>query len=197
MLRDFASFLAALWHEWKVFLTGGSVVAVLSLWNLAGWKPLPRDANWLILGLTFILAAFAAWRREWIDAGKDFTTVSPAELIRLFASGTNVLGESLVRPYLGKRARVTGTVYDVQNNGFGHWSFVFLSDPEVFVALWIPSRRMGPFMMLPKGTITTVVGRIHSVYKNGIRMKNCEMARREDTPTQSTPDPKSQPPSQV
>lgn len=185
MLRDFASFLAALWREWKVFLTGGSVVAVLSLWNLAGWKPIPHKVNWLIVGLTFTLAAFAAWRKEWIDSGRGFITVPPAELTKIFLAGTKVLGQTLQKPYVGKRLKVTGTVYDVENNGFGATSFVHLSDPGVFVALFIPSRKMKPFMLLPKGTTITVVGRIHSLYANGIRMTNCELARREDVSTQS------------
>jgi hypothetical protein len=195
VLRDFTSFVAALWREWKVLLTGGSIVAVLSLWNLAGWKPLPHDVNWLVLGMTFILASFAAWRREWIDSGKDFINVPPAELIKLFASGTSVLGRTLVKPYIGKRLRVTGTVYNIENNGFFSPSFVFLSDPGVFVALWIPSRKMGPFMLLPRGTVISVAGRIQSVYSSGIRMWNCELVRREGNSTQSaalqspTPDP--------
>jgi hypothetical protein len=202
--RDFAYFLAALWREWKVFLTGGSIVGALSLWNLAGRKPIPQNVNWLILGLTFVLAAFAAWRKEWIDSGKGFTTVAPAELIRLFASGTKVLGETLVKPYIGKRLRVRGTVYNIENNGFGNISYVFLSDPPVFVALWIPSWKMGPFMVLPKGTIITVVGRINSVYDSGIRLTNCTMAPTEDevirqsvAPQSPTRDLQSPPPSQV
>jgi hypothetical protein len=173
VLRDFTSFLAALWREWKVLLSGGGIIAVLSLWNLAGWKPIPHDINWLILGMTFVLAAFAAWRREWIDAGKGFVTVSPAELIKLYESGTSALGEVLVTPYIGKRMRVTGKVYDVQNNGFGSMSHVSLTGDQFFLALWIPSRKMEPFMLLPKGATITVAARISSVYASGIRMRDC------------------------
>jgi hypothetical protein len=173
VLRDFGYFLAALWREWKVFLTGGSIVAAYSFWNLAGWKPLPQNANWLILGATFILASFFAWRREWIESGRDILVVRPTELVKLFASGTNVHGETLVKPYIGKRLRATGTVYDVQRNAVGVMSYVFLKSDEAMLALWVPRRAIGPFIPLPKGATITVVGRIHSVYDGGIRMTNC------------------------
>jgi hypothetical protein len=38
MLRDFGSFLSALWGEWKILLTGGSIIALremtVSRWQL-------------------------------------------------------------------------------------------------------------------------------------------------------------------
>lgn len=179
MLRDFVSFLAALWREWKVFLTGGSIVASLSLWNLMGWKPLPHSVNWLILGLTFILAAFAAWRREWVEAKRDFITVRPGELVRLFKSGTTVQGDTLVQPYIGKRLRATGTVHDVDRH-IGALSYVFLLCDGIMLALWIPAWAFAPFSLLPKGATITVVARIHSVYDGGIRLTNCAMAPTED-----------------
>lgn len=185
MLRDFGYFIAALWREWKVLLTGGSIFATYSLWNLAGWKPLPQNINWLILGATLILASFFSWRREWIEANRDILAVRPAELVKLFASGTNVHGDTLVEPYIGKRLRATGTVYNVQRNPIGYMSYVFLQAEGAMLALWIPRRALGPFIPLPKGTIVTVVGRIHSVFEGGIRMTNCALAHAEDSPTQS------------
>ena len=83
MLRDFLAFVAALWHEWAVLLTGGSIIALLSLWNFAGRKPVPQSANWLIVGITFILASFLAWRKQYLDADKDFISRSPLELMQL------------------------------------------------------------------------------------------------------------------
>lgn len=35
-----------------------------SLWALSTGKPLPYNLGWLIIGLTFVLASFMAWRRE-------------------------------------------------------------------------------------------------------------------------------------
>ena len=136
MLRDFKSFLAALWREWKLLLTGGGVFAVLSILNLGGWKALPQSFNWLILGLTFILAAFFAWRSEWIEAGRDFIMARPADLVSLFKSGTKVQGEMLVQPYIGKRLRAAGTVLDVDRRS-GPLSYVFLKSDGVMLALWI------------------------------------------------------------
>jgi hypothetical protein len=204
MLRDFWSFITALWREWRLFLTGGSIVALYSLWNLAGWKPLPQSVNWLILGLTFVLAAFSAWRREWMEAARDIITVRPSALVNLFDSGTEVLGETLVKPYIGKRLRATGEVSNVQR-GYGplSTSYVFLMSDGVMLALWIPSREFGKFVLLPKGATVTVVARIHSVYHGGIRMTNVAIVRAEDGSTQPEglqspiPDPQSQLPSQA
>jgi hypothetical protein len=187
VIRDFASFLAALWSEWKVFLTGGTIVAVSEVWNLTGWKPLPHSVNWLILGLTFILAAFSAWRKEWIAAGRDFVMVRPAELVRLFNGGTKIQGSTLVKPYIGKRLTVTGTVHDVQRES-GPLSYVFLMSDGVMLALRIPSWALGPFIPLPKGETITVVARIHSVYYGGIRLTNCAIVPAKDGSTQRTAD---------
>ena len=63
MLRDFAVFLRALWREWKTLLTGGSIVALIALWELTGHKAFPNSVNWLILGFTFVVAAFLLMER--------------------------------------------------------------------------------------------------------------------------------------
>jgi uncharacterized membrane protein YfcA len=64
MLRDFVGFLLALWKEWKALLTGGTILAVVSLGQKITGKSVPRSTNWLIFGLTLLLASFFAWRKE-------------------------------------------------------------------------------------------------------------------------------------
>jgi len=87
VIRDFAFFLRALWREWRVLLTGGSIVAVLVLINLGG-RSIPRKVNWSIIGITFILAAFRAWRNEWINAGRGFVEVDFASVEEAFKGRT-------------------------------------------------------------------------------------------------------------
>jgi hypothetical protein len=66
MLRDFAGFLWALWTQWRSLLTGGSTMALVALWGMIGGKPVAPHIDWFIVGLTLMLASFAAWRHEWI-----------------------------------------------------------------------------------------------------------------------------------
>ncbi|HTS07349.1 MAG TPA: hypothetical protein VMP68_17335 [Candidatus Eisenbacteria bacterium] len=64
MLIDFLRFLLAIWGEWQTLLTGGSVIAIAWMIEIVRDKPNPRNVNWLIVAVTFIFAAFLAWRRE-------------------------------------------------------------------------------------------------------------------------------------
>jgi hypothetical protein len=174
MLRDFWLFIVALWGEWKVFLTGGSIIAASSLWNLVGWKPLSQKVDWLILGLTFIAACFSAWRKERVEPKVDFITVRPAELVRLSNTGTRVHANTLVGPYIGKRLKVTGAIDDVEREP-GPQSFVYLKADGVLLLLKIASRALEPFIPLPKGTTVTVEARIHSVRGNVVVLTECTM----------------------
>jgi hypothetical protein len=62
--RDFASYLDSFWREWRTLLIGGSIMALVALLALGANKPIPAVVNWLIVGLTFLLASFSSWRRE-------------------------------------------------------------------------------------------------------------------------------------
>ncbi len=61
MFREFLEFLLSLWREWKALLTGGTIIAVLMLWQMASGKPVPSVFNWLVLGVTLLIAAFFSW----------------------------------------------------------------------------------------------------------------------------------------
>ena len=64
MLKSVGRYVKALWAQWKVLLTGGSVMALVAIWALATNRGLPYSAGWLILGITFVAASFLAWRHE-------------------------------------------------------------------------------------------------------------------------------------
>ena len=184
MLRDFWPFLVALWHEWKVLLTGGSIVAVFTLWNLAGKKPLPQSVNWLIVGITLILAAFFAWRRAWIDAGRNIVTLRPAELTKLARNRTSVHAETFVKLYIGKRIIVTATISDVFRASV--LGFVFLRTDDIGITLRLPFWGLRQFVPLPKGTVITVAGRIKYIDPGTITLTNCDLV---PTPSEVPPPP--------
>jgi hypothetical protein len=177
MFRDFSSFVAALWREWKVLLTGGSIVAILALLHFFGVKSLPQNVeqsvSWLIVGLTLILAAFFAWRRQWIDADRNFLTLPLEELTRLTEDCTKVHANTLIRPYLGKKIRCPATIDNVYPDK--HLAFVTMKHGALQITLRLPRWKIRPFVPLPKGTIVTVVGRIYAISKDAITLTNCHI----------------------
>src|ERR1700683_1938553 len=110
MHRDFARFVLAAWNEWKVLLTGGTLIALLFVIGTVRGKTMPPEINWLVLGLTLISAAFLAWRKEWIENGKDFVDVTPEQLANLVRGVTGVAALSRLRPYRNKRIKVSGEI---------------------------------------------------------------------------------------
>ena len=120
MLRDLICFLAALWAEWKVLLTGGTISAGLVGWALSTGKAAPRNISWIVLGLTLALAAFFAWRKEWVRGDRGFIDVTVSELYRLYETGhTSIQKDAIIKPYVGKWIRARGRVRNV------HTDFIF------------------------------------------------------------------------
>jgi len=58
------SFLSAILHEWRVLLTGGSVVAIIMAYALATGRAPIQPVGWTALSLTLLGAIYQAWRRE-------------------------------------------------------------------------------------------------------------------------------------
>ncbi len=173
MLRDFSRFVLALWREWRSLLTGGTVIATLYIWNSVSVKPLPQSINWLVVGLTFIMAAFMAWRKEWMSAGSGFVDIDLAELEKELHGKTGVHQRSIERPLLGKYIRVTGNIDNVSFHAY--MAFVRLKTNGTEVSLeygWRGNARS--FIPLPKGTTVTVTGRIGRV-SPGVRLNNCSL----------------------
>jgi hypothetical protein len=170
MLRDFLLFVAALWHEWKALLTGGSIIALEALWMFSGKPPLPQAVNWLIVGLTMMLAAFLSWRKQWIEADREFVGLLPSELTDLARSGTMLHAKTLVGPYIGKRIKITGAIENIHSAaGYG---FVWLKCGRARVILVIAIWRLKSFAPLPVGTSITVVGRITEIDRSDVRLNS-------------------------
>jgi hypothetical protein len=162
MLGDFARFLAALWREWKVLLTGGSLIAILALWSMGTGKSIQQSVNWLVIGTTLLLAGFFAWRREWIQNGRGLVNVTVDELMATFEGRTSVQATTLVRPYVGKHIRVSGTLKQVSKLRFGS-HFVYLDLGQHHVTIKMLGQAGRHCALLSKGTKVTVIGRIKEV----------------------------------
>jgi hypothetical protein len=170
-------------------LTGGSILAIIALWQMATGKPIPQAVNWLVLGCTFVVAAFLAWRREWIEAGRSFIEAKPRDLVELCRDRTEVHARSLTRQYLSKWMKVEGRLIDVSIGAIVWPAMVSLeTEDEVDVFLHLARWRARPFLPLPIGTLVTVIGRIDSIDSFHICLTNGELISAGEASTQlSTP----------
>jgi hypothetical protein len=95
-----------------VLLTGGSILAVVALWqNFVG--TVPRPINWLIVAITFVVAAFHSWRDQYIQTGSGFISVDFDFLTKQLYNLTDIQRRVCVKPYVHKWVRLTGELHDV------------------------------------------------------------------------------------
>jgi hypothetical protein len=169
-------FLVSIWAEWKVLLTGGSILAILSLVGLATGKTAPRNVNWAVLGATLILAAFAAWRKEWIQNSRGFIDVKIDEITKSVRGVTDVYARIKRKPFLHKWVRITGTVSAV--------SPMFPPVPAVYVSVecekcsvffFVPFWKAGYFTPLAAGTEITLAGRIVDISSYRLKLASVEL----------------------
>jgi hypothetical protein len=183
MIRDFLSFVLALWREWKVLLTGGTVFAVLTVLHLVGVKPLSKKDDRIILGLTLFLAAFSAWRRQWIRGDRDTVDLRPMELLKLARDRTAVHARTFTRPYIGRRIVVTGTIKNVRGGPMG---LVTLDCDDATVFLHVPFWATSQFTPLPIGASITVTARIEHIDSYYLWLRDCTVI---PTPSRVVTDP--------
>ena len=69
-MHDLRQYLFALWREWQVLLTGGSITALLGLWERLWKEPLPWSYYSVIIGFFLLFASFQAWRKEHVENRK-------------------------------------------------------------------------------------------------------------------------------
>jgi len=122
MVKDFIEFTRALWEQWKALLTGGSIIALLSLWDFATRKVVPRSLDWLILGLTLLIAAFLSWRKEWLrfDGGSGYVHMINKDGITLHGlMPRRKISELALLAQEGAAITVTGRINRISITGIG------------------------------------------------------------------------------
>jgi len=196
VLRDFSAFLRAFWRQWLVLLTGGSVIAVIAIWNLAGRGAPPQQVNWLILGLTLVLAAFFSWREEWIRAGRDLVDIDFSEVRRITDGYTDIQSAQFLRKYVGKRYQVRAKIRNVSYSQLIGWNaFLYLDLEGITIAMmyfrWNPN--ISGMAVLPKGTEITVSGRVSEINFHSVFLRSCYVVAVHTAPSceavQPTPKP--------
>jgi hypothetical protein len=185
MFRDFLSFLRALWAEWKTLLTGGTIVAALSIWNLSTSRTIPQKVSWIVLGLTLVIAVFFSWRKEWIAGDRGFIEISPNELARTYRDHTYAQATVRVSPYIGKHLRVSGSILNVHKR----WPSVYISlkeSEDVTINFWLPIWRAKVFMILNLKTPVTVSGRIEEIEAFNVLLTNVVLLKIKEIPKPPT-----------
>ena len=119
MLRDLKEFLAAFLREWVIVLTGGVVIALLTLYQFLTGKSVTQGVASTILALLFLVVSFRMWRKQWVEASREMPSTVFGELTKLVQTQMEVSSIRLIRPYLRKRVRVTGTVKTFYSQGGG------------------------------------------------------------------------------
>ena len=181
-MRDFVAFLLALWKEWKVLLTGGSLIAIREIATQVFHKPVPPSITWLIFSLTLIIAAFLSWQKQWLQVKRDheghFEEIDLKELCQTIVGRTEVQANVFVRPYLGKRVRITGVLSDVRESGDRSLISLLVGDSWDrihVIATGVSRSQVTSFIPLPAGTHVTIGGTISSVSASSVRIENCEL----------------------
>ncbi len=171
---DFRAFLNSLWEEWKMLLTGGSISAILVLYGSWSGKSLAHLAGLSFLGLTLLRAVFLSWRKQWREAAKNFVDISPASLIELREGKTSPLAKTLLRPYIGKRMKVTGTFYDVSDFLFWY-KLVHLYSGGALIAAQVSHWSAKKYIPLPKGIVITLTGTIAAISDSAVSLSGIEL----------------------
>ena len=177
-------------------MTGGSIIALVAAWGLVGGKPVPQGVNWLIVGVTLILAAFLSWRVEWIKAGQWFVDLNFKNMARACDGLTGLQMEQVLHHYVGKRVKISGRLRDITRPAYGNPFLRFVhiqSDAEEFTNLrvWSWNWSFKGVDAFPKDSVLTVSGQIcwlgclhHDITMN---LSGCELIRADFPEVVSTP----------
>jgi hypothetical protein len=172
--REFVTFIVSLCREWVVLLTGGALAACFAIWSNWSGKPIPLHVGWVFLSTTLVAAAFLSWRKQWREAEKNFVQIGPAALVELRNGKTSPHANTVLKPYIGKRMKVTGTFTDVDGLLPGIKT-VHIYCEQVLVAAHVPFWTAMKFIPIPKGAVITVTGTLTKVADMWINISGIEI----------------------
>jgi hypothetical protein len=190
-IREVVAFIVSLCREWVVLLTGGALTAGFVIWSNVSGKPIPLHVGWIFLSLTLIASAFLSWRKQWREAEKNFVQIGPAALMKLREGKTSPHANTILKPYIGKRIKVTGTFSDV-GGIFPGIKTVHLHCEGVLIGAHVPFWTAMKFVPLPKDEVITVRGTITQIDALWIAVSGIEIVPNPliaaDTPPIPKPD---------
>ena len=75
LLRDIGSYARALWNEWVVLTTGGSIIAVIFGWEKLNGKSISTDVGLIVVNVTLLIASFTVWRYNRPEDDRTFIDI--------------------------------------------------------------------------------------------------------------------------
>lgn len=173
-LREFSTFIVSLCREWAVLLTGGVLSGCLFTWSGLSGRPI-QPRTWLVfVSVTLLFATFFSWRKQWREAEKNFVQIGPAALMALRDGKTSPLATTLLKPYIGKRLKITGTFNDVSSTIFG-MKMVHFRCENVMIGAHVPFWTARKFIPMPREMVITVTGTISEVNSLWISLSGIEL----------------------
>jgi hypothetical protein len=172
--REFFAFIRALWEEWEVLLTGGTFGALLVLYGSVSGKAVAHHVGWVFLFATFLWSVFLSWRKQWREAEKNFVALGVAQLMELREGKTSPLANTILRPYIGKRIRVTGKLSDVSDRFF-LTRLIHLRSEGILLAAQVPFWSASKFLPIPKGTVISLTGTISEIGTLAIQLVDVDL----------------------
>jgi len=167
-------------------LGAGGGVSMLLL-SLAAWlhrqnQRSNRQSKWSVLNAAPVSEGNSTlspqvWQHVSVDL--DNVDVDVNYIHRLFHTHTDVQARQLVKPYLGKRMSVSGTIMDVLpplDDGGGR-IHLQPDGSTSLSSLRFDKEWSGHLHTLHKGARLNVVGRIYNIDRSGVDLENCQITK--------------------
>jgi hypothetical protein len=176
ILSDFVDFLLAIWREWKTLLTGGTIIAGLSIFHAVSHRPVSRDLTWITLGVTLLLAIFFSWRKQWARNESRFIKASPRQLMELRnGHPTEMHARAYIKQYIGRRIKTRAEVREVMGAWFLSLVFLTAEDGTNLTAVVSPFRRHDFAYFAQENAVLTVSGRLLSIDYSSLELLALEV----------------------
>jgi hypothetical protein len=191
-LREFVSFLLALWREGKALVMGGSIFFVIAIWGLITGRSVPANIAYLLLAVTFTWAGFLAWRKEVREVGRlrtalgyerpglIFVDEAPSFLTQFSKGHMSIQAAKLLQPYLGKWMKLSNvTVDNIEEHGTEHRVLGSSSDGTTLF-MYFKEQWSERILILRRGSTIAIIGQIMNIDSGGptggfVQLQNCEI----------------------
>jgi len=135
-----------------------------------------------------MLASFFTWRKEWARNERGLIDISVEQLTRSLKGKTEIYEKTLVKPYLGKRIKLSGSLVNVTRYAPFLWLVHFRISSaagraaDVSVIVNMTGWKAQAYIPIPAGAIVTVIGRIKHIDAWKIELTGSDLIGVEDAP---------------
>lgn len=193
--RYILAFAVALARRWAVFMTGGFVVGLITLYQYLSGSSLTGWPLRIGISASIIAAIFMTWRdeREQVEklTAELVDPLIPDELIKVFAGRTTIQGMKLCRIYMGRWITVSGPIENIFMKGqfpFAKTVVTFASgENKAGISMLFGRKWKEPISMLRLGDQIIVRGQVEEVDASRVMLKRCEPIDFQIQPTLALP----------